>query len=112
MNLIVVLCIVVAAVIWRVAFWRYVTRGANKSWTLLSDRDVKSFLNSSTFMIGVLWLFTYFWYVEIDPILPPDPLTIGIKAILLVASLFFPTIGATLELRFQTSQEMQEMDGL
>lgn len=105
MNIIVVLCIVVAAFLWRVLFWKYATRdGANKSWTLLPDRDVKNFLNSSTFIIGVLWLFTYFICVEAT-------LTFH-KVIMLVASLFYPTIGATLELRLQTSQEMQEMDGL
>jgi hypothetical protein len=109
MNPIVVLCIIVAALVWRVVFWRYTTRkGANKSWTLLPDWEVKSFLNTSTFSIGMIWLFTYL--VCWGDIRPPHQdrlvllIIVAMKILMLVASLFYPTIGATLDLRFQIKQ--------
>lgn len=109
-QLIVFLCIIGAAFLWRFLFWRVITReGANKSWTLLSSGDVKSFRNFGTFSVIMIWSFTYLVFWGDSLLLHHDPwiLFAGMKTFMLLASLFYPTIGANLDLKYQIKQEMQ-----
>ncbi|MBU0535238.1 MAG: hypothetical protein ABIJ82_00295 [Patescibacteria group bacterium] len=88
----------------------YTTRErANKSWTLLPNKDVKDFRNTSTFCVIMVWSLTYliFWGVSLLSHQDPWVLFVGMKVFMVVASLFYPTFGATLDLRYQIKQEME-----
>ena len=111
MNIVIVSGIVIAAFLWRVLFWKYFTRKkANKSWTLIPSWRIRDFLNSSAFVIGLLWLSTYFLFLKNDPLTyrTAADLLIGLKIFMLAVSLFYPTIGVTLDLKYQVTKEMRD----
>ncbi len=112
MNIAVVFCIVIAAFLWRILFWKYLTREkANKSWTLIPSAYIKEYLNFSAFVIGLLWLFTYFLFLKDAQVMSDTEvvdLLIGLKIFMLVVSLFYPTIGVTADVKYQIKIRMRD----